>query len=166
MADILNLMTGEFEKYDKDKDYSSEFKIPTDGGETKTTFAMPIPYEPKRQNRFIVTHSEANITAWALQSTTRPTYVFNKGWDDITMVYLDPICPSTSQVVYKELIQKQLPKVCTITIKGLDPTGVKVEEWEIRGSYKLIDFSDSSYDTDELQKITIVFEPINCTLLY
>lgn len=84
------------------------------------------------------------------------------------MEYLDPIGPSTSQAVYKDLIKKhqehKLPRTCVIKIQALDPVGIVVEEWKIEGTYKLVDFSDSSYASDALQKITIIFEPINCSL--
>ena len=134
----------------------------------KMTYSIGV--EPKRDNRFIVRLKEADIQEWAVQKVNRPTYNFKTGWAPITIEYLDPIGPSTSQAVFNDLIDKhikgKLPKICTMTILGLDPCGVTIEEWEIKGEYVSIDFSNADYGKDTLQKVTIMFQPTMCTLKY
>ena len=77
---------------------------------------MPIPYEPKRQNRFIVRFPSAlGINEWFVESAARPhvtitpvaipflnteTYVAGRFvWSTIPVKFRDPIGPSASQAL-------------------------------------------------------------------
>ena len=77
---------------------------------------MPIPYEPKRQNRFILRFpSSLGINEWFVESSARPhivinpvpipflnteTYVAGKfTWQTIPAVFRDPIGPSAAQAL-------------------------------------------------------------------
>ena len=77
---------------------------------------MPIPYEPKRQNRFILRFpSSLGINEWFVESAKRPsikiaateiqflntsTYVAGRfNWDEIGVKFRDPIGPSASQAL-------------------------------------------------------------------
>ena len=77
---------------------------------------MPIPYEPKRKNRFILRFpSSLGINEWYVFSTSRPTakiksveipflntstYVAGRfDWDEIKVQFKDPIGPSASQAL-------------------------------------------------------------------
>ena len=72
---------------------------------------MPIPYEPKRQNRFILRFpSSLGINEWFVESAARPhitigateipflntsTYVAGRfNWQTINVTFRDPIGPS------------------------------------------------------------------------
>ena len=77
---------------------------------------MPIPYEPKRKNRFIMSFpSSLGINSWYVESTSRPqisinpteipflntsTYVAGRfTWNTINVTFRDPIGPSASQAL-------------------------------------------------------------------
>ena len=77
---------------------------------------MPIPYEPKRKNRFIMTFdSSLGINSWYVETTSRPqvsinpveipflntsTYVAGRfTWNTINVTFRDPIGPSASQAL-------------------------------------------------------------------
>ena len=77
---------------------------------------MPVPYEPKRQNRFIVRFpSSLGINEWYVTSAKRPsakinsvaipflntsTYVAGRfEWETMQVTFKDPIGPSASQAL-------------------------------------------------------------------
>jgi hypothetical protein len=77
---------------------------------------MPLPYEPKRQNRFILRFpSSLGINEWFVESAARPhitinateipflntsTYVAGRfTWQTINVVFRDPIGPSAAQAL-------------------------------------------------------------------
>ena len=77
---------------------------------------MPVPYEPKRKNRFVLTFpSSLGINSWYVESTSRPnvqinateipflntsTYVAGRfTWNTINVTFRDPIGPSASQAL-------------------------------------------------------------------
>jgi hypothetical protein len=77
---------------------------------------MPIPYEPKRQNRFILRFpSSLGINEWFVESTARPhiqigsteipflntsTYVAGRfTWQPLNVTFRDPIGPSAAQAL-------------------------------------------------------------------
>jgi hypothetical protein len=77
---------------------------------------MPVPYEPKRKNRFILSFpSSLGINSWYVESTSRPniqigateipflntsTYVAGRfTWNTINVTFRDPIGPSASQAL-------------------------------------------------------------------
>jgi hypothetical protein len=77
---------------------------------------MPIPYEPKRQNRFILRFpSSLGINEWFVESASRPsikiasvpipflnteTYVAGRfNWEEISVKFRDPVGPSASQAL-------------------------------------------------------------------
>lgn len=77
---------------------------------------MPIPYEPKRQNRFVLRFpSSLGINEWFVESTARPkitvasteiqflntsTFVAGRfNWEPLSVTFRDPIGPSASQAL-------------------------------------------------------------------
>jgi hypothetical protein len=124
-----------------------------------------IELEPKRPNRFIVELIGTDVQSWAIYEARRPVYTLEDGWQDIEIELLDPIGPSTSQAIYNGIINKGL-RNREIQIKLLDPTGIEVEKWEIKGDYKVINFGELSYSSDELMKIKITFKVLSCKLCY
>jgi len=117
---------------------------------------MPIPYEPKRENRFILRFpDELGINEWFVETAARPkltigttkidflntsTYVAGRfEWNTISVKFRDPIGPSAAQALMEWV------RLCTETVTGrmgyaagykkpvylemLDPTGVAVEKW-------------------------------------
>lgn len=77
---------------------------------------MPLPYEPKRKNRFLLRFpSELGIQEWWLASASRPTitqsdveiqflntstFVLGRfTWDTIDVTFRDAIAPSSTQAI-------------------------------------------------------------------
>ena len=155
---------------------------------------MPIPYEPKRENRWILRFpSSLGINEWYVESTSRPklkiaateipflntsTYVAGRfNWEEISVKFRDPIGPSASQAVMEWI------RLCAESVTGrmgyaagykknvdlemLDPTGVVVEKWILEGCLLTsVDFGAVSYGSDALAEITASIQPDRCILVY
>jgi hypothetical protein len=155
---------------------------------------MPVPYEPKRQNRFLLRFpSSLGINEWTVESASRPhitvnateiqflntsTYVAGRyTWAPINVVFRDPIGPSTMQAVMEWV------RLCAESVTGrmgyasgykknvdlemLDPTGVAVEKWILEGTF-LTDVNGNSlaYNTDNLATIAVTLRMDRCVLVY
>lgn len=155
---------------------------------------MPIPYEPKRQNRFILRFpSTLGINEWFVETASRPkltiqpteiqflntsTYVAGRfTWGEISVKFRDPIGPSASQALMEWV------RLCAESVTGrmgyaagykknvdlemLDPTGVVVEKWILEGAWlQNIDFGSLAYNTDAIADITATLRPDRCILVY
>jgi hypothetical protein len=155
---------------------------------------MPIPYEPKRQNRFILRFpSTLGINEWFVESTSRPkltigateiqflntsTWVAGRfNWGEISVKFRDPIGPSASQALMEWV------RLCAESVTGrmgyaagykknvdlelLDPTGVVVEKWILEGAWlSSVDFGSLGYSTDGIAEINATLRPDRCILVY
>ena len=138
------------------------------------------PYEPKVQNRFILT--VAGIPSFIMKKVSRPQLECGevvldhinlirkvKGkckWGDITMTLYDPIVPSGAQAVM-EWVRTQHESVTgrdgyadfykkDFTIDTLGPVGDKVEKWTIKGAYiKTAQFGDLDWSTETQVEINL-----------
>jgi len=132
----------------------------------KTFKKMPLPYEPKRNNRWLITFpADLGIQQWWLASASRPSYqikrysVFGKTlwtkhvYDDLVLVIRDLIGPSASDVIYKMI---EIDKPIDIILEMLDPTGVVIEKWLISNCrINKVNFGGLSYDDDSITNITL-----------
>jgi len=155
---------------------------------------MPIPYEPKRQNRFILRFdSSLGINEWFVESTARPritinpveiqflntsTYVAGRfTWGTINVKFRDPIGPSASQALMEWV------RLCAESVTGrmgyaagykkdvylemLDPTGVVVEKWLLQGAWLSdVDFGSLGYSSENIAEISAILRPDRCVLIY
>ena len=155
---------------------------------------MPIPYEPKRQNRFILRFDTTlGINEWFVESTSRPhitinateipflntsTYVAGRfTWSTINVKFRDPIGPSASQALMEWV------RLCAESVTGrmvyaagykknvdlelLDPTGVVVEKWILEGTFLSdVNFDSLAYNSDALASITATLRMDRCILVY
>jgi len=155
---------------------------------------MPVPYEPKRQNRFILRFpSTLGINEWTVESAARPsikiapteipflntsTFVAGRfNWDPIAVVFRDPIGPSTSQALMEWV------RLCAESVTGrmgyaagykknvdlelLDPPGVVVEKWILEGAWLTdVNFNNLAYNTDGLATINATIRMDRCILVY
>ena len=155
---------------------------------------MPIPYEPKRDNRWILRFpSSLGINEWYVESTARPklkiasvaipflnteTYVAGKfNWEELSVKFRDPIGPSASQAVMEWI------RLCAESVTGrmgyaagykknvdlemLDPTGVVVEKWILEGAWLTgYDGGALSYDSDKIVGISSSIRMDRCILVY
>jgi hypothetical protein len=155
---------------------------------------MPVPYEPKRNNRFILRFpSDLGINEWFVESAARPhitigsteiqflntsTYVAGRfTWGEINVTFRDPIGPSASQALMEWV------RLCAESVTGrmgyavgykrnvdlemLDPTGVVVEKWILEGSWlQDVNFNSLGYGDDKLATITAQIRMDRCVLVY
>jgi hypothetical protein len=155
---------------------------------------MPVPYEPKRQNRFIVRFpNELGINEWFVETASRPkitigakeieflnTSTFVSGrfkWDPMTIKFRDPIGPSAAQALM-EWVRLHAESVTgrmgyasgykkNLDLEMLDPTGVVVEKWIMQGCLITgADFGALSYASDALAEISVTIQPDRCILVY
>jgi hypothetical protein len=155
---------------------------------------MPLPYEPKRQNRFILRFpSTLGINEWFVETSKRPsikiketeipflntsTFVAGRfNWDSIPVTFRDPIGPSAAQAIMEWI------RLCAESVTGrmgyaagykknvdlemLDPTGVVVEKWIYEGCFiTTANFGGLGYSQDALAGIDITLRPDRCILVY
>jgi hypothetical protein len=155
---------------------------------------MPIPYEPKRENRWILRFpSSLGINEWYVETTSRPklqigsteiqflntsTYVAGRfTWQELPVTFRDPIGPSASQAVMEWI------RLCAESVTGrmgyaagykknvdlemLDPTGVVVEKWIMYGTFLTdVNFNALSYSQDALATISATLRMDRCVLVY
>ena len=151
---------------------------------------MPIPYEPKRNNRWILRFpSSLGINEWYVESTKRPslkinetkieflntsTYVAGRfDWDAWPVTFRDPIGPSATQAVMEWI------RTCAESVTGrmgyaagykknvdlemLDPTGVVIEKWILEGAYLTgYDGGTLSYSDDKVATISTNIRMDSC----
>lgn len=151
---------------------------------------MPVPYEPKRQNRFIVRFpSSLGINEWYVTSAARPsakinateipflntsTYVAGRfTWDTMRVTFKDPIGPSASQALmewfrlHAESVTGRMGYAAgykkDIELEMLDPTGVVVEKWILQGTFiQDINFGELDYSRDEIATIQCTLRMDRC----
>ena len=155
---------------------------------------MPVPFEPKRQNRFIIRFdSSLGINEWYVESAARPsltvnateiqflntsTYVAGRfTWGTINVKFRDPIGPSAAQALMEWV------RLCAESVTGrmgyaagykrdvdlemLDPTGVVVEKWLIEGCFLTsVNFDSLGYASDTLASISASLQMDRCVLVY
>ena len=155
---------------------------------------MPIPYEPKRQNRFILRFpSSLGINEWFVESTARPhiqinpteipflntsTFVAGRfNWQTIPVVFRAPIGPSAAQALmewvrlHAESVTGRMGYAAgykkDIDLEMLDPTGGVVEKWILYGTFLTdVNFGALSYSPDALADITASLRMDRCVLVY
>jgi hypothetical protein len=155
---------------------------------------MPIPYEPKRNNRFILRFpSTLGINEWFVETAARPhitinsveipflntsTYVAGRfNWGEINVTFRDPIGPSASQALMEWV------RLCAESVTGrmgyaagykknvdlemLDPTGVVIEKWIMEGTWmKDVNFNSLGYSDDKVATVTAQLRMDRCILVY
>jgi hypothetical protein len=155
---------------------------------------MPVPYEPKRQNRFILRFpSSLGINEWYVSSAVRPkadinsveipflntsTYVAGRFvWQEMKVTFRDPIGPSAAQALmewfrlHAESVTGRMGYAAgykkDVELDMLDPTGVTVEKWVLQGTFiKGLDFGSLDYKTDDLSTIDCTLRMDRCILIY
>lgn len=156
---------------------------------------MPVPYEPKRKNRWIVRFpSDLGIQEWWMSSAARPsihqneveipfintsTWVIGRfTWNAIPVILRDPIGPSASQSVmdwvrlHSESVTGRQGYAAgykkDIEIEMLDPTGVTVEKWILQSTMLSgdVNFGALAYNDDTLADIALSLRPDRCILVF
>ena len=155
---------------------------------------MPVPYEPKRVNRFILRFpSSLGINEWYVSSAARPsvkvkateiqflntsTYVAGRfNWEELKVTFRDPIGPSASQALmewfrlHAESVTGRMGYAAgykkDIELEMLDPTGVVVEKWILQGTFITdLNFNPLDYSDDKLATIDCSLRMDRCIQIY
>ena len=155
---------------------------------------IPVPYEPKRKNRFIIRFpSSLGINEWYVTSAARPsakitpteipflntsTYVAGRFvWNEIKVTFKDPIGPSASQALmewfrlHAESVTGRMGYAAgykkDVELEMLDPTGVVVEKWILQGTFLTdLNFGDLDYSRDDLATIDASLRMDRCIQVY
>jgi len=155
---------------------------------------MPVPYEPKRKNRFILRFpSSLGINEWYVTSAARPsakinpteipflntsTYVAGRFvWNELKVTFKDPIGPSASQALmewfrlHAESVTGRMGYAAgykkDVELEMLDPTGVVVEKWILQGTFLTdLNFGDLDYSRDDLATIDASLRMDRCIQVY
>lgn len=159
-----------------------------------TNTELPTPYEPKTQNRWVVTFpTEFGINSYMLSSTQRPNITIshdgNISYDVMTIVLRDPIGPSTTQAIWDVLIgitdmtfeagtnREEIEKSVKTSLSKfkdgfeyvlelLDPIGITIEKWLINGKIINVNFGPLDYESNKTVKCTMTVKPNKIQLLY
>lgn len=144
---------------------------------------MPLQFEPKKKNRFILRFpSDLGISEWTVSSTNRPklnqgnveipllntsTWVLGRyKWEPMNVTFRDPIAPSTSQALM-EWIRLGTESVTgrqgyaagykrDVELEMLDPSGVVVEKWIVKNAWlSEFDGGTLSYSDDGVAECTV-----------
>jgi len=154
----------------------------------------PLPYEPKRENRFILRFpSELGINEWFVETAARPTIKINSvemhflntstyvagrfNWDPISVKFRDPIGPSAAQALMEwvrlcaESVTGRMGYAAgymkTVDLEMLDPAGVVVEKWLLVNSFLTdVNFGALAYTSDAVANISATLRPQRCVLVY
>lgn len=155
---------------------------------------MPVPFEPKRQNRFILRFpSSLGINEWYVSSAKRPsatikdteiqflntsTFVAGRfNWEAIDVTFRDPIGPSASQALmewfrlHAESVTGRMGYAAgykkDVELEMLDPTGVVVEKWILQGTFLTkLNFGDLDYSKDDLATIQATLRMDRCIQVF
>jgi len=155
---------------------------------------MPLPYEPKRKNRWLITFpADLGIQQWWLESASRPSITQNETeiqflntstwvigrftWEAIDVTFRDPIGPSASQALmewvrlHSESITGRQGYAAgykrQVNLEMLDPTGVVVENWLLDGTMLTnVSFGDLGMDDDGIAQITATLRFDRAILLF
>lgn len=151
-----------------------------DGAWSPQVSRFPVPYEPKRNNRFLIEYpSHWDVQMFVTRTCSRPsmfidikkflglTYSKKIKWNPITITLMDPIGPSTTQRLM-DIVHGGLSSITfkiNFKIQMLDPTGVVVEEWMLTDcEIKSINFGELSMMDDNIAICTLVVQTNNIIL--
>lgn len=155
---------------------------------------MPVPYEPKKQNRFILRFpSSLGINEWFVMSASRPTINIGEveipflntstwvagrfTWDAIDVTFKDPIGPSAAQALmewvrlHAESVTGRMGYAAgykkNVELEMLDPAGVVIEKWILEGTFLTnVNFGSLDYSSEDIAEITATLRPDRCILVY
>lgn len=155
---------------------------------------MPLPFEPKKQNRFILRFpSSLGLNEWQVMSASRPKWTMNEVeipflntstwvggrfvWESMDVTFKDPIGPSSSQALmewvrlHAESVTGRMGYAAgykkDVELEMLDPAGVVVEKWILQGTMLTsADFGSLDYSSDDIAEINTTLRYDRAILVY
>jgi hypothetical protein len=133
----------------------------SNNNETITQLRIPLPFEPLRTNRFILTSNTFPIESNFIKSVNRPSYsIVNNHivWDDFVIELYEPIAPSITQRIFDtSRTEGNGLTIHELKIEMLDPTGVVVQSWKIYGFIRDVNLGVLDYSNNDITNLTITF---------
>jgi hypothetical protein len=135
-------------------------------------------YEPKLRNRWLVSilnnrsTNDSKVEIWVVKTASRPNFKKTKWWNfwkkfkvsPTIIEFNDPICPSTSQILYDFMVNDV--KI-DYNLEMLDPTGVCIEKWKVRGCEILeVDFGNLNYAIGDIVTCRLLLKPDTAKLVF
>lgn len=143
----------------------------TDIGAEKEFYDKAFTWEPKKSNQFIMSFGEANIPAFLVKASAKPSFTngevtvdhinikrYFKGktaWNTITVTLYDAIIPSGAQAVMEWARLHHESNTGRdgystfykkdVILKQLSPLGEAIEEWKLKGAF-IVDSNFGSLD--------------------
>ena len=120
-----------------------------------------ISFEPMRQNRFIVEFSEElNIVPYVVKSINGLRYVDGQ-WQNIEIEFYSEVENDLNRTLFNLIDSADLVNNISINFKigQLDPTGILVDSWHIRGYITSVDWGRLDYGSNELSSVKVVITP-------
>jgi hypothetical protein len=124
-----------------------------------------LQYDPQYVNRFtVIFPEELNIKPYTVQNINKPKKMNGK-WENITISFIDIINSSPVPGIYQLISQKRRTlKTNVIEIYDIDSQGKDLNKWMINIDKIIsIDFGYNDYNIADIQYITLVIKPSNCT---
>jgi hypothetical protein len=157
----------------------------------KTPVSLGRAYEPKKENRFLVSFpKEFNIQQWVVAGCDRPSIDIIENLDEdsgitsigdyiinpITVTFHDPTYPSTTESlmeIFRSLYERDNIELYDLLLNGFDfiielinPTGAVVERWLLTGcKISNIDFGTLNISSDGGVRCYITIKPKHFELL-
>jgi hypothetical protein len=124
---------------------------------------VPLPYEPKKKNRWLLIFPESfELSQWVCSRASRPCARVINGvikFDPLIIGMYDPIAPSTSQSLYNLITSGKVHEKFDMKIQLLDPIGIVIEQWSLSDCvFTKIDFGCLSYKDDETMECELTIE--------
>lgn len=131
---------------------------------------MPLPFEPMRQNHFLVKFPDRlGIEEYMVRSTSMPSCSFNNGiiqWNDMSFTFYDPIAPSTAQPLFNLIRDQELNRNLEVKIEMLDSTGAVVSRWSVYGFLREVNFGTLDYENNDFTELTMILCVYHAVLEY
>ena len=125
------------------------------------------PWEPKLQNRHIVTFPEIyNIPDWSIKSINLPT-ITNTNCGNIILEIYDPIQPSIKQACMELLVEDKLNDTFELNVVILGSARDVVEKWQFTiKEIVSINFGNFDFNKDEPNTMKMELKILKYEMLF
>ena len=115
-------------------------------------------FEPKTNNRFLVTFLNIDIPPFVVFKVRRPRLCEGK-WTPMSFEMWDPIEKSTTRALYDR------PELIDLTLSLLTPVGEITEEWRIKGKISEINWGVLDWSNGDPVEIQVMMDIVECDLI-
>lgn len=125
-------------------------------------YTTVLTFEPMRRNRWLL--EIEGIPSYYIRAVEGPNFKLNKflffnsySIENLKIEIMDTIADSSSEKLYNLFHSN---KHINLTLKMLDPTGVVIQKWELKGCELIkLNLGDLTYDDDGIRCCVATFKP-------